>query len=160
MKTITYNIIFCVILCLNAFAQNSTQNPWGMTQQQYELYENTSISALNATAGAHPTYGALPLPDVSYVTNNYDNGSSPTEAQFRFLAAPSHYLKDDPIVFPGQPGVSHLHMFFGNTQADAYSEVGTGNTNDLLIKGASTVQGGKGANPSAYWMPALVDGLS
>lgn len=158
MKTIAYNIIFCVIICLNTFAQNSTQNPWGMTQQQYELYENTSISALNAAAGVHPTYGALPLPDVSYLTNNFDNGSSPTIAQFRFLGAPSHYLKDDPIVFPGQPGVSHLHMFFGNTQADAYSEVGTGNTNDLLIIGASTVQGGKGANPSSYWIPALVDG--
>ena len=23
--------------------------------------------------------------------------------------------KDDPLVYPGQPGVSHLHQFFGNT---------------------------------------------
>jgi len=135
-----------------------TRNPWGMTQQQYELYENTSVSAINALPGTDPNYGALPLPDVSYVTNQPDNGSSPTIAQFRFLAAPSHYLKDDPIVFPNQPGASHLHMFFGNTRADANSEVGTGTQNDLLIRGASTVQGGKGANPTSYWVPALVDG--
>jgi len=30
---------------------------------------------------------------------------------------------DDPIVFPGQPGKSHLHTFFGNTLTDAFSTV-------------------------------------
>jgi len=48
--------------------------------------------------------------------------------------------------------------FFGNTRADAYSEARTGNANDLQVKGASTAQGGKGANPSSYWIPALVNG--
>ncbi len=158
---IKLNIIFCAVLLLASFntsAQESIRNPWGMNQQQYELYENTSVSQLNGASGAHPNYGALTLPEVSYVTNQPDNGAQPTQGQFRFLAAPSHYLKDDPIVFPDQPGASHLHMFFGNTRADAYSEVGTGSQNDLLVRGASTVQGGKGANPSAYWIPALVDG--
>ncbi len=138
----------------------ATRNPWSMTTQQYELFENTPVSAINAMPGTHPTYGALPLPDVSFYTNYPDNGPSPNGilGQFRFLAAPSHFLKDDPIVFPNQPGASHLHMFFGNTRADAYSEVGTGSQNDLLVKGASTVQGGKGANPSSYWIPAMVDG--
>jgi len=135
-----------------------------MTQQQYELFENTSVSAINALPGIHPSYtayGALSLPEVSYFTNQHDNGPAPagsTIAQFRFQGAPSHYLKDDPIVFPNQPGASHLHMFFGNTRADAYSEAGTGSQNDLQVRGASTVQGGKGANPSSYWMPAMVDG--
>jgi len=160
-KTNKLNFIFCAILLLvgfNAFAQESTRNPWGMTPQQYGLFENTSVSALNNYPQTHPNYGALTLPEVSHITNQPDNGGSPTIAQFRFLAAPSHYLKDDPIIFPGQPGGSHLHMFFGNTRADAYSKVGTGSQNDLMVRGASTVQGGKGANPSAYWVPAMLDG--
>src|SRR5437773_1769395 len=33
----------------------------------------------------------------------------------------SHRLPDDPIVYPGQPGASHLHDFFGNTSVDAAS---------------------------------------
>jgi len=162
------NFLKCVVLILLLFnfsasySQNTanTRNPWGMNQAQYDLFENTTISAVNAYPGTHPTYGALPLPEVSYYTNYPDNGPSPNGiiAQFRFQAAPSHYLKDDPIVFPNQPGASHLHMFFGNTRADAYSEVGTGTQNDLLVYGGSTVQGGKGANASSYWMPALVDG--
>gem|GEM_PF-250329 len=129
-----------------------------MAQAEYERFENTSVAALNASPGAHPTFGALALPEVSYIVGQGDNGPSPTQAQFRFLAAPSHYLKDDPIVFPNQIGRSHLHMFFGNTRADANSVVGSGDANDLLIRGASTVQGGKGANASSYWIPALVDG--
>ena len=40
---------------------------------------------------------------------------------FRFLCAPGQLLKDDPIAMPGQPGKSHLHMFIGNTAADANS---------------------------------------
>lgn len=138
----------------------ATRNPWQMTTQQYEMYENMPVSTINGLPGHHPTYGALPLPDVSYYTNIKDNGASPSSVlgQFRFQGAPSHFLKDDPIVFPNQPGASHLHMFFGNTRADAYSTVGTGNQTDLLVRGASTVQGGKGANPSSYWVPALVDG--
>jgi hypothetical protein len=31
----------------------------------------------------------------------------------------SHMAFDDPIVYPGQPGKSHLHVFFGNTGTNA-----------------------------------------
>lgn len=56
-------------------------------------------------------------------------------------------LPDDPIVFPGQPGASHLHDFFGNRTTDAYSTYASmagqptscGNTNDR----------------AGYWVPAL-----
>jgi hypothetical protein len=33
----------------------------------------------------------------------------------------SHRSNDDPIVYPGLPGVSHLHDFFGNVSTDANS---------------------------------------
>ena len=34
---------------------------------------------------------------------------------FRTVCEFSHMAFDDPIVYPGQPGRSHLHVFFGNT---------------------------------------------
>ena len=54
---------------------------------------------------------------------------------------------DDPIVFPGQPGAAHMHVFTGNTSVDAYSTQGSleaGSTNCLLDRDTAT-----------YWMPQL-----
>ena len=59
--------------------------------------------------------------------------------------------RDDPIVFPGRPGVSHLHTFVGNTSADASSTA-----DSLLDKGGSTCAGGT-LNRTAYWMPSMID---
>ena len=70
---------------------------------------------------------------------------------FRFLCTPSHNAYNDPIVYPGQPGKSHLHTFFGNTLADANSTyvslrtTGESTCNNLL-------------NRSAYWVPAMING--
>jgi hypothetical protein len=59
--------------------------------------------------------------------------------------------KDDPIVYPGQAGKAHLHLFFGNTGTNAAT------TNDSLhTTGNSTCAGGI-ANRSAYWIPAITD---
>ena len=63
----------------------------------------------------------------------------------------SHMKFDDPLVFPGQPGKSHLHAFFGNTKVDAYST-----SESLVASGNSTCNGGIG-NRSAYWVPAVID---
>ncbi|MDX6591206.1 MAG: hypothetical protein QOJ13_402 [Gaiellales bacterium] len=41
--------------------------------------------------------------------------------QFTSFKAGYHSANDDPIVFPGQPGASHLHEFFGNSTTDAFS---------------------------------------
>src|SRR5215210_801771 len=40
---------------------------------------------------------------------------------FATLCRFSHQAPDDPIVFPGQAGKSHLHTFFGNTTTSAGS---------------------------------------
>ena len=63
----------------------------------------------------------------------------------------SHTAPDDPIVYPGQPGASHLHQFYGNTSADAYSTYSS-----LRENGSSTCM--SPLNRSAYWMPALLNG--
>lgn len=62
----------------------------------------------------------------------------------------THELPDDPIVYPGDPGASHMHTFFGNPTADAHS------TTASLLKGRSSCDDTR--NTSAYWFPQLRDG--
>ncbi|MCB0323274.1 MAG: DUF1996 domain-containing protein [Bdellovibrionales bacterium] len=73
------------------------------------------------------------------------------QSAFRTVCDLSHYAYDDPIVFPNQPGRSHLHVFFGNTGANAFSTA-----ESLRNSGNSTCRGGI-ANRSAYWVPAVID---
>lgn len=61
----------------------------------------------------------------------------------------SHYLADDPIVHPGEPGGSHLHQFFGavGSSVDA--------TEELLRAGETTCD--QRLDTASYWTPALID---
>jgi hypothetical protein len=70
---------------------------------------------------------------------------------FRTSCALSHMNNDDAIVFPGKPGAAHLHAYFGNTGANAFSTA-----HSLKNTGNSTCRGGI-ANRSAYWVPAVID---
>ena len=92
-------------------------------------------------------------------------GSTPTGAQTtippgavrvaEFLAdCPfSHRLPDDPIVFPGLPGASHMHSFFGSTVTNA------GTTVDDLANGPSNCN--PAVDRSSYWVPTLYqDGVA
>ena len=62
----------------------------------------------------------------------------------------SHSAMDDPIVFPGQPGRSHLHAFFGNTAVDAFT------TAESLADGGTTCD--QTLDKAAYWVPVLLRG--
>lgn len=68
-------------------------------------------------------------------------------SEFRAECRSSHRRGDDPIVFPGRAGVSHIHEFFGNTTTDAHSTL------------QSLRLGGTNCDPvsdkSAYWVPTL-----
>ncbi|MEH3105498.1 MAG: DUF1996 domain-containing protein [Sphingomonas phyllosphaerae] len=79
------------------------------------------------------------------------SGKPDTVGAFRFLCAPGQVSRDDPIVFPNQPGKSHLHQWFGNLSADASSTY-----ESLRTKGDSTCV--NILNRSAYWMPAMLNG--
>ena len=94
---------------------------------------------------------ALDLNALTEPTSTPDNGSV-GDGQFRLACQYSHFAYDDPIVFPGEPGRSHLHMFFGNTLADAHATAAS-----LLDTGGGTCNGFE-LNRSAYWTPALLDG--
>jgi hypothetical protein len=62
----------------------------------------------------------------------------------------THELPDDPIVFPGEPGLSHTHHFFGNDTTDAFST-----PEDLVTEGDTSCH--KKIDGSAYWAPALFE---
>ncbi len=56
---------------------------------------------------------------------------------------------DDPLVFPGMPGASHLHTFIGNTQPTAFST-----PESLSTTGASSCEDKK--DTASYWFPTLL----
>jgi hypothetical protein len=60
-------------------------------------------------------------------------------------------LFDDPLMYPNQPGASHLHVFFGNTGTNAASTPAS-----ILSTGNSTFQKGIGNRTSA-WVPVPID---
>jgi hypothetical protein len=59
----------------------------------------------------------------------------------------SHRALDDPIVHPGQAGVSHSHDFFGNEDTDADSTIAS-------LRGGDTTCH-IGGDTAAYWAPTL-----
>jgi len=67
--------------------------------------------------------------------------------QFRVSCPYSHSKTDDPIVFPGQPGASHLHDFFGNNSVDAFSD-------ESSLRAATTTCS-TSDDLSGYWEPAM-----
>ena len=70
---------------------------------------------------------------------------------FRTRVRFTHFLNDDPIVSPNQPGASHLHMFFGNASTSAFTTAANIRTN------CSSAAAGGTANCTGYWVPALFD---
>jgi len=129
----------------------------------------TPTPAVTPTPTPTPTPGiTVPAPSVAgleavssgitvqdYLQAAWGTGDIPQHDEdvgaFRFLCAPSHNAYNDPIVYPGQPGKSHLHTFFGNTLADANSTYAS-----LRTTGESTCN--NKLNRSAYWIPAMMNG--
>jgi hypothetical protein len=62
----------------------------------------------------------------------------------------SHRAPVDPIVFPGRPGASHVHDFFGAEGTDADSTAAS-------LRGGPTTCADR-HDTAAYWVPALYDG--
>jgi hypothetical protein len=110
------------------------------------LFTNASGGKAVWFAGPNPppNPNAAPIPPVG----TYDTLNK--KAGFVFTCTMAKQAPDDPIVFPNQPGVSHLHTFAGNTSIDAFSRAAT------LVRAPATSCGLSG-NKSAYWIPTIVD---
>jgi hypothetical protein len=111
---------------------------------------------------------SLPLTGEATIADNFDvpaalmptvetvpPSSDPVSA-FRFTCLAGHILRDDPIVYPGSPGASHIHQFFGNTGTDAnstYTSLRTTGGSTCTRTTTTSVQ------RTAYWEPAMLDGI-
>ena len=91
--------------------------------------------------------------DLVAATSEMPSASGDGTGAFRTVCEFSHMAFDDPIVYPGQPGKSHLHVFFGNTGINANSTAAS-----IASTGNSTCRGGT-INRSGYWAPAMIDTL-
>jgi hypothetical protein len=129
------------------FAEASNPDPTARAQALTVSFEDSLAVSIDATLIPLGSPGSslelvqatseLPVPS--------DIGAFRTSCKF------SHMAFDDPIVFPNQPGRSHLHTFFGNTGTNAGSTAAS-----LATTGNSTCRGGT-VNRSAYWVPSMID---
>lgn len=107
--------------------------------------------------GTYPTVDLTKIPlglkgqSSIMIASSTDLGDPSDIGAFRI---PCRYAKmafNDPIVYPGQSGKSHLHTFFGNVDVNANSTV-----DSIANSGNSTCAGGI-ANRSSYWVPSLIN---
>jgi Domain of unknown function (DUF1996) len=133
--------------------------PEGGSGQAYCEYESTykrqtiknpmpGMSGLGETVTipmGHPGFDGPRVKATDDRINDSDIGA------FRVPCAVSHFAFDDPIVSPGKPGASHLHMFFGNSSTDANS------TADSIAKSGNSTCAGGTLDRTAYWVPAMID---
>ena len=74
--------------------------------------------------------------------------ASASPVSFHTMCKYAKMAPDDPIVYPNQPGASHLHDFFGNTTTNVSSTLSS------LLHGGTTCD--VTADTAAYWFPALI----
>ena len=161
-------IVVCVglIAAVVATANNeSTEQPTVEPQATTTTIKtrNSGLEGLRNTGqmlGGYADVAAEALDPEQFLTG-YDwkrltkaagvNGED-QQGAFRTECVYSHLLYDDPLLYPGQTGAAHLHLFWGNTAANAQSTA-----QSLPELGDGSCAGGP-LNRSAYWMPAVLDG--
>lgn len=77
--------------------------------------------------------------------------SAAMEPSFKVTCYPTGIAQNDPIVFPGQSGLSHMHTFYGAKGV-------TQSTTAATLSAATSSQCGSyfdGIDKSAYWIPTL-----
>ena len=115
------------------------------------LYPIAAIpSNFDVTSELVPAWGtgAIPAKSATGGTPNLDDPGA-----FRFICAPAGLNWDDPIVYPNQPGKSHLHQYYGNTAITAASTYAS-----IRTSGNSTCN--SPLNRSGYWEPAMIVGVT
>jgi hypothetical protein len=126
--------------------------------------------------GQSPGVGAPDIPTTDHDVNNdltpsWGNGAIPKSnapdvvGAFRFVCRHTNLATDDPTVYPGKPGASHLHDQTGVNGWNAFSNYGNLRTsgggsgcNDVAAYDQNPSQSTWSANRTPYWQPALLDG--
>ncbi|SDX81675.1 protein of unknown function [Amycolatopsis xylanica] len=95
----------------------------------------------------HSAHFWMPTPEQADAIVAQQVAAPVRGSEFRANCFSSHRRNDDPIVFPGQAGVSHMHEFYGNRSANAQStlqslSLGTTNCDPVV-------------DLSSYWTPTV-----
>lgn len=136
-------VVFSLVACaaLGAFAQVADPPHGGHHDGKMPHYNPASIPA------PAPGYANLRVQNGNELPYPDPDGTG----AFRTVCTRSHFNRDDSLLYPGQVGRAHLHMYFGNTVSDASST-----PESIRTVGNSTCRGGI-ANRSTYWVPAIID---
>lgn len=107
----------------------------------------------DTNAGISPLTTEFPDPPFA---NHIDNRETDANGSFRYIVqvGQSKFLNDDPMVCPGVPGASHLHMNWGNLGWNAFSTYKSLRTTGGTSMGDSRYP----LQRSAIWQPAMLDG--
>jgi len=97
---------------------------------------NKFTGNLVAVAVLSLVFAGLAVASAGWLIRSADSGASTWTGS----------RNDDPIVFPGQPGASHLHDFFCNADTHALS------TYEQMVAAPTTCPSG---DTAGYWAPAL-----
>lgn len=124
----------------------------------------------NPLTGQSPGVGAPDIPTTDHNVNN-DLTPMPLPAAetvvgaFRFICSHTKLATDDPTVFPGQPGASHLHDETGvhgwnasSNYANLRQSGGGSECNNVAGADQNQAESSWAANRTPYWQPALLDG--
>lgn len=115
-------------------------------RQPYRQTARVKTSCVGTYASCNP---ALNVPNRTYSTTpgaaGYQN-SGAVRVQCSF----SHVAFDDPIVWRGQAGRTHLHAFYGNTTTGFGTDPA-----QMATVGFSTCTGGL-LNRTGYWVPTMI----
>ena len=113
----------------------------------------TMVNPFPGMAGSPSTWivmkGDTGVANAQSAGGGFSGTSTPGEGSVRMTCNVTKYGTFDPLVFPGQNNVGHLHVFFGNAGI-----IPTSTSSTLVNSGNSTCKGGI-LNRTAYWAPAL-----
>ncbi len=115
----------------------------------YSLWEFKVYGVAGTPPVGGPGY-VLANPPVTGVVPSTYNPPHRYFHEFQANCNVTRDLPDDPIVYPGLAGASHMHTFMGNTTTNAGST-----TASLQSGGTSCIVPG---DKSGYWMPTMYNG--
>jgi hypothetical protein len=133
------------------YARSATKSWTRLEMPSNKLLSDTGATVLSGGPDfIAPFEISKGLVSAGSIPGKYDDDTG----AFRFVCGGEGPIRyDDPIVYPGQPGRSHLHYFFGQHNADAFM------TGASMATSASTTCNNTkySFNRSSYWIPALVN---
>jgi hypothetical protein len=124
--------------------------PTAMPSDMPGMTMPSTPAAFNPNLGPGESITVSPAAKAIAPDPDFEPPADTFHHEFQANCAVTHSAADDPIVFPGQAGASHMHTFMGAKNTDAKST-----TASLSADGTGCVTP---ADKSAYWFPSLYNG--